>query len=61
MNIPLDVWTHVTVGVDGTSEKHFVNGDFVEQDSCEGALTVNDEQFKIGARGGNGGHSSQFR
>ena len=61
VNIPLDVWTHVAVGTDQTFEKHFVNGDFVEQDSCPGALTVNDEQFKIGARGGNAGHSSQFR
>eukprot|EP01052_Picozoa_sp_SAG31_P088609 SAG31_NODE_50295_length_116_cov_410.000000_1_plen_24_part_01 len=24
MNIPLDVWTHVAVGVDGTFVKHFV-------------------------------------
>ena len=34
---------------------------FVEQDACGGDLTVNNEDFKIGARGGNGGHSSQFR
>jgi hypothetical protein len=49
------------VGQDGTNERHFVNGDFVEEDACPGALTVNDEDFKIGARGGDGAHGSQFR
>jgi hypothetical protein len=61
VTIPLNIWTHVAVGQDGTNERHFVNGDFVEQDACSGSLTINDENFKIGARGGNGGHSSQFR
>ena len=60
-NIPAGSWTHVAAGVDGTSEKHFVNGVFVEQDSCAGSLTINDEDFMIGARGGDGGHGSQFR
>lgn len=59
--IALNRWTHVAAGVDGTNEKHFVNGRFLEQDSCPGALTNNDDDFKIGARGGDGGHSSQFR
>ena len=27
---------------------------------CVGALTPNDDAFKIGARGGNGDHGSQF-
>jgi hypothetical protein len=49
--IPVDEWTHVAVGVDGTSERHFVNGVFTEQDGCVGSLTRNDKDFKIGARG----------
>eukprot|EP01052_Picozoa_sp_SAG31_P013512 SAG31_NODE_812_length_11915_cov_64.697360_16_plen_273_part_01 len=61
VNIPLDVWTHVAVGNDATDQKHFVNGDLIESDHCPGDLTVNDEDFKIGARGGNGEHRSQFR
>ena len=40
---------------------HYVNGAFVEQDGCGGDLTKNDENFKIGARGGNGAHGSQFK
>jgi hypothetical protein len=38
-----------------------VNGQFTEEAACPGALTVNDEDFKIGARGGDGAHGSQFR
>jgi hypothetical protein len=48
--IALDEWTHVAVGVDGTSERYFVNGAFGEQDGCAGKLTVNDNDFRIGAR-----------
>ena len=59
--VPLNEWTHVGVGVDGTNERHFVNGAFTEEDGCGGSLTINDEDFKIGARGGNGGHGSQFK
>ena len=59
--LALNEWTHVAAGVDGTNEIHFVNGAFAEQDSCAGSLTINDDDFKIGARGGDGGHSSQFR
>ena len=61
MTIPLNVWTHVAVGNDGTNQKHYSNGIFVEEDACGGDLTINDEDFKIGARGGDGGHGSQFR
>ena len=60
-NIPAGSWTHVGAGVDGTNEKHFVNGLFVEQDGCAGSLTINDDDFMIGARGGDGAHGSQFR
>lgn len=60
-NIPAGSWTHVAAGVDGTNEKHFVNGLFVEQDGCPGSLTINDADFMIGARGGDAAHSSQFR
>lgn len=58
--VPLGEWTHVGAGVDGTNERHFVNGAVAEETSCAGALTPNDAAFKIGARGGNSGHSSQF-
>ena len=61
MTLAVNEWTHVAAGVDGTNEIHFVNGAFAEQDSCAGSLTINDDDFKIGARGGDGGHSSQFR
>lgn len=60
-NIPSDAWTHVGAGVDGSVEKHFVNGVFVEQDACPGSLTINNDDFMIGARGGDGAHGSQFR
>ena len=60
-NIPAGSWTHVGAGVDGTNEKHFVNGVFVEQDGCAGSLTINDDDFMIGARGGDGAHGSQFK
>ena len=60
IEVPLEQWTHVGAGVDGTNERHFMNGAIAEETSCAGALTPNDAAFKIGARGGNGGHSSQF-
>jgi len=59
--LAVNEWTHVAAGVDGTNEKHFVNGAFAEQDGCPGVLTNNNEDFKIGARGGDGDHGSQFR
>ena len=59
--VPVNEWTHVGAGVDGTNEIHFVNGASVEQDSCAGSLTINDEDFMIGARGGDAGHASQFK
>ena len=52
----LNEWTHVGAGVDGTNEKHFVNGAFAEQDGCAGSLTINNDDFMIGARGGDGTH-----
>ena len=65
--IPLDTWTQVMVGVDGTSEKHFFNGAFIQPDDCAGVLTKHDNHFRIGARTdlwggqGNDGHASQFK
>ena len=59
--LPVNEWTHVAAGVDGTNEKHFINGAFAEQDGCAGSLRINNDDFKIGARGGDGGHGSQFR
>ena len=47
-------------GVDGEHERHYVNGAIAEETGCAGALTPNDDAFKIGARGGNGDHGSQF-
>ena len=60
-NIPAGSWTHVGAGVDGTNEKHFVNGAFAEQAGCGGSLRINNDDFMIGARGGDGGHGSQFK
>ena len=59
--VPVNEWTHVGAGVDGTNERHFVNGAFMEQDGCVGSLTINDDDFMIGARGGDGAHGSQFK
>ena len=59
--LALNEWTHVGAGVDGTNEKHFVNGAFAEQDGCAGSLTINNDDFMIGARGGDGAHGSQFK
>ena len=61
VTLAINEWAHVGAGVDGTNEKHFVNGAFREQDGCAGSLTINDDDFMIGARGGDGGHGSQFR
>ena len=60
VRIPIEQWTHVGAGIDGEHERHYVNGAIAEETSCPGALTPNAEAFKIGARGGNGGHSAQF-
>ena len=57
----MNEWTHVAAGVDGTNEKHFINGAFAEQDGCGGSLRINDDDFMIGARGGDGSHGSQFK
>lgn len=59
--IPVNEWSYVAAGVDGSVEKHFVNGAFVEQDGCQGSLTINDDDFMIGARGGDGAHGSSFK
>ena len=59
--LPVNEWSHTAVGVDGPNEMHFVNGAFAEQDGCAGSLTINNDDFKIGARGGDGTHGSQFR
>ena len=58
--LAVNEWTHVAAGVDGTNEIHFVNGASAEQEPCPGSLTINNDDFKIGARGGDGGHGSQF-
>eukprot|EP01052_Picozoa_sp_SAG31_P045453 SAG31_NODE_8302_length_1477_cov_118.462990_1_plen_266_part_10 len=58
--LPVAEWTHAAAGVDGSNEVHYVNGEQVESTNCPGVLTSNDADFKIGARGGDGGHSSYF-
>jgi hypothetical protein len=58
--VPVDEWTHTAVGLDGANEVHYLNGELAEQTECAGTLTENQEDFKIGARGGDGGHSHQF-
>jgi hypothetical protein len=55
-----NVWTHVAVGVDGTSQHHFVNGQLAEQDLCSGSLFTNDESFKIGAGSDGDGQDDNF-
>ena len=58
--VALDEWTHTAVGLDGINEVHYINGALAEQTACAGDLTDNAEDFKIGARGGDGAHGSPF-
>jgi hypothetical protein len=51
-NVPIQEWTHVAVGVDGTNEKHFINGDLSEEYRCAGDVNNGPETsgaFIIGA------------
>jgi hypothetical protein len=58
--LPLDEWTHAVAGIDGASEVHYVNGERMESTVCAGVLIQNDDDFKIGARGGDGAHGGHF-
>ena len=42
VSVPIEEWTHVGAGVDGTHERHFVNGDFVEETDYAGEMAHND-------------------
>jgi hypothetical protein len=50
--IPPSTWTHVGVGVDGSNHKHFINGVFVEQDSCAGQLSSQPARLAVGGPAG---------
>ncbi len=58
--IPLNVWSHVVLTYDGSMVRHYVNGILVDSYSYTGILVKNDEDIRIGARGGDGGVSSFF-
>ncbi len=58
--IPTDTWSHVVVTYDGANVKTYVNGQPAESFGCAGAMPVNDEDFKIGSRGGDAGNGSPF-
>ena len=58
--IPTNTWTHVAIVHDGNQEIHYVNGERREATGCGGLLAVNNNDFKIGSRGGDGGNGSDF-
>lgn len=59
--VPLSTWSKITVVFAGGLEKHYINGVFIESFAdCSNPLTVSDQDFRIGARGGNGGAGSYF-
>jgi hypothetical protein len=59
--IPLSTWSKVTIVFAGGIQKHYVNGVFIQSlSNCSNPLTFNDQNLRIGARGGNGGPSSYY-
>ncbi len=59
--IPLSTWSKVTIVFAGGIQKHYVNGAFIQSlNNCSNPLALNDQDLRIGARGGNGGVSSYF-
>ena len=58
--VPPRQWTHVAISWDGDRERHYINGELVESEPCSGAAEVDNGDFKIGARGGDGDNSSRF-
>jgi hypothetical protein len=59
--IPLNTWTQIAVIWTGKNEYHYVNGILVDNfTDCSTPLTINDQDLRIGARGGDGTPSSYF-
>ncbi|BDS11258.1 DUF2341 domain-containing protein [Aureispira anguillae] len=59
--VPLSTWSKVTIVFAGGLQKHYVNGVFIESFvDCSNPLTLNDQDLRIGARGGNGAVGSYF-
>ena len=59
--IQTNTWTHIAVTYDGTTVRQYVNGVEVYSYSSIGALSKNDSDLRIGARGGDGGAASYFQ
>ncbi len=60
--VPLNTWTHVAVVWTGTNEYHYVNGTLVDTfTDCSTPLTTNDQDLRVGARGGDGSPNSYFK
>jgi hypothetical protein len=50
-----NTWSHFTASFDGVTQRHYLNGKLVEETACVfDALAKNDEDLRIGARGGDG-------
>ena len=58
--VPVNNWSHVVVTYDGSQVKHYQDGQLVDSYTYAGTLIHNDNDFRIGARGGDGGASSYF-
>lgn len=59
--IPLSTWTKVSIVFSGGVQRNYVNGTLIETfPDCSNPLVTNDQDMKIGARGGDAGLSSYF-
>lgn len=58
--VPLNRWSHVVVTYDGANVTHRINAVVVDSYEQSGEVAVNDEDFRIGAGGGDGPQSEPF-
>lgn len=58
--VPANQWSHVAIVHDGNRQHHYINGDLVESTACAGLIAVNNSDFKIGSRNGDGANGSDF-
>jgi len=58
--IPLNTWKHIALSYNGSIVKHYVNGVMVDSYAYSGTIVANDEDLRIGARGGDSTPGSYF-
>ncbi len=60
-NVGLNGWSHIVLTYDGSKVRHYVNGILAtDWYNYSGTLINNNEDMRIGARGGDGGVGSYF-